>query len=262
MTDLPAYDESEVDLTEAILETPAATDRRRLVAELLDLEGGENALAIGCGPGLELAALADRVGTDGRVHGFDRSDAMVRRATDRVDDRPQATAAKADAVDVPVADEAFDAAVAVQVYEYVDDVRAALTELARVLRPDGRAVVCDTDLESLVWRSTDGERMERVRETFADRCAHPRLGSELAPLLREAGLIVERIEPHAILNTRLTEGTFVYRLMRARAKSVVDEGEMDSAEARAWVDDLRELETEGGTFFNLTQYCYLVRKPA
>lgn len=261
MTDVLEYDRSETELTEAILETPAAEDRRRRVESRLDLQRGEDVLSIGCGPGLELAALADAVGSDGRAYGVDRSDAMLERATRRCADRPQAAVAKADAIDVPVADETFDAAVAVQVYEYVDDVPAALEELARVLRPGGRAVVCDADVDSLVWRSTNGDRMERVRKTFEDHCRHPRLGSELAPMLRDAGLTVERVEPHSICNTRLTEGTFVYHLMRARAKYVVDRNELSPAEARAWVDDLRDLEAAGGTFFSLTQYHYLVRRP-
>ena len=37
-----------------------------------------------------------------------------------------------------------------QVYEYVDDLTAALAELYRVLDADGRAVVYATDWDSLV----------------------------------------------------------------------------------------------------------------
>ena len=42
---------------------------------------------------------------------------------------------------------------------------------------------------------------------------------------------------------------------------MVERGRMEPREARAWMRDLRELEADGGTFFSLTQYCYLVRKP-
>jgi arsenite methyltransferase len=60
---------------------------------------------------------------------------------------------RGDATALPFPDGAFDAAAAVQVYAYVEDLDMALAELFRVLRPGGRAVVLDTDLDSMVWHA-------------------------------------------------------------------------------------------------------------
>lgn len=259
MTDTLAYDDTEARQEEAIHETSAVADRRRRVREALGPRGDEAVLSIGCGPGFEPAGLAPAVGTEGHVHGVDRSAAMLALAARRCADLPQVSLARGDATALPVADGAFDAAVAVQVYEYVEDLGAAVAELARVLRPGGRAVVYDTDFDSLVWRSAAPERMRRILDAFEDHCPRPRLGSSLAPHLLAAGLTVERIEPNTILNTRLAEDTFVRRLATFLRAYATAHDDVAAGEPDAWIDDLRELDDSGGTFFSLTQYLYVVR---
>ncbi|WP_267640012.1 methyltransferase domain-containing protein [Haloarchaeobius amylolyticus] len=256
------YDEAEARREEAIYRTPAAAARRKRVRDLLALDPGERVCAIGCGPGFEPLELGRAVGATGQVLGIDRSDAMLSLAARRCDGQPQVTLSKADARSLPVPDGAVDAATAVQVYEYLDDPADALAELARVLRPGGRAVVCDTDFDSLVWRSADDERMARVLDAFDDHCPRPRLGSALAPYLRDAGFRIERVEPNTMLNTRLDPGRFAYHLMAFIEDYAADHEAIGPDEAAAWVADLREQDEAGGTFFTVTQYCYLVRKAA
>ncbi|ADQ66227.1 hypothetical protein C499_09454 [Halogeometricum borinquense DSM 11551] len=260
MGDTLEYDEKEARQEAAIYRTQAAADRRELVRETLDLQRGDRVLSIGCGPGFEPAELAGAVGESGYVHGIDRSEAMLTLANQRCDDLPQAALSKGNALDLPVADESFDAAVAVQVFEYLDRVDAAVNELARVLRPGGRAVVCDADFDSLVWRSPNPARMERVLDAFDDHCPWPHLGSRLAPLLRDAGLTIERVEPNTMLETRLNDESFAYHLMEFIKDYAANHDSIGSDEASAWVADLREHEENGATFFNFTQYLYRVRK--
>lgn len=255
------YDAAEARQEEAIYRTPAAAARRERVRDLLALESGDEVLSIGCGPGFEPAEIGWVVGDQGRVHGIDRSAAMLGLARHRCDLLSQVTLSQADAVDLPVADASVDAAVAVQVLEYLDTVDAALTELTRVLRPGGTAVVCDADFASLIWRSPNPQRMSRVLDAFDDHCPQPRLGSRLGPHLREAGLTVERIEPNSIVNTQLDGERFVYHLMQFIEDYAADHADIGPEDARAWATDLREQEASGETFFSFTQYCYLVRKP-
>lgn len=101
--------------------------------------------------------------------------------------------------------------------------------------------------------------MQTIHDSFIHHCVRPHLGSELAPELRKAGLTVESIQPNSICNTELDPNTFANRLMESQREYVVDAGLMGEAEATASIEDLRELDEQDGTSFNLTQYLYLIR---
>lgn len=83
---------------------------------------------------------------------------------------------------LPFAGEAFDAVVATQVHEYVQDIPAALGEAFRVLRPGGRLLVLDTDWGSMVWHSRDAERMRHVLAAWEEHLVDPHLPRRLTGL--------------------------------------------------------------------------------
>jgi len=85
--------------------------------------------------------LLDQVGREGSVTGVDRAPAMLAVAAKRAEGRDNVAFYEADATNLPVPDGAFDAALSVQVVEYVPDASAALAEMHRALRPGGRVVI-------------------------------------------------------------------------------------------------------------------------
>jgi SAM-dependent methyltransferase len=102
------------------------------VAPLLDSQ--RPVLEVGVGTGVVTLALGG-LGFD--VLGMDLSEAMLRRARQRVGPR----VAAGDALRLPVRDGSFDQAVTVWVLHVVGDIEGALREVARVLRAGGRFVV-------------------------------------------------------------------------------------------------------------------------
>ena len=142
-------------------------------------------LDIGSGPGFLAAEMAAEVGPDGRVHGVDPSESMLASARRR---GAPVEYGIGDALALPFPDEHFDVAVCTQVYEYVEDIAAALAEARRVLRTGGRLLVLDTDWDSIVWHSADRERMQRVLAAWNEHLADPYLPRRLPGLLRAAGL--------------------------------------------------------------------------
>ncbi|MEV5237376.1 methyltransferase domain-containing protein [Streptomyces pseudogriseolus] len=59
---------------------------KQQLLDLLDLRAGQTVLDVGCGPGTDLSALAQRVGDGGTVIGVDRDPDMLARARERTKD--------------------------------------------------------------------------------------------------------------------------------------------------------------------------------
>ena len=123
--------------------------QRRLLT-LAALETGERALDIACGTGLVTFPAADAVGPSGAVVATDLSDVMVARVAEEAARRGarQVSSARMDAEALDCPDATFDAALCALGLMYMPDPVRALSEMHRVLRPGGRAVVA-------VWGSRD-----------------------------------------------------------------------------------------------------------
>jgi SAM-dependent methyltransferase len=140
--------------------------------DLLEIRAGEHVLELGCGPGLALARAAQTPAA--RVTGIDPSPVMVRQARRRA---KAAEVVQAGAEALPLRDASVDAAVAVNSLFHWDSRRDGLNELARVLRPGGRAALV------LRLRNEQAGRLDRSAYGFPeDRTA------ELEADLRVAGL--------------------------------------------------------------------------
>ena len=115
----------------------------RFEAPLLRRLGGrldeQRVLEIDCGRGIGTQLLLDYFQA-GEVHAFDIDPDMVARAWRRLDGYPVESFELyvADAVSIPEADASFDAVVDFGILHHVPDWKAAVAEVARVLRPGGR----------------------------------------------------------------------------------------------------------------------------
>jgi SAM-dependent methyltransferase len=93
---------------------------------------GREVLEVGCGTGLLLRRIA---GFARVARGVDLSPGMLERARARGLDVREASA-----TDLPFADASFDVACSFKVLAHVRDVRRALAEMARVVRPSGHVL--------------------------------------------------------------------------------------------------------------------------
>jgi arsenite methyltransferase len=108
--------------------------------EWLNIPPGGIALDVGCGPGSITASLARAAEPGGLALGVDISEPMLARAA-RAEAGPQVGFLRADAQRLPLRDQTVDAAVSMAVLQLIPDPAAALSEIARVLRPGGRLAV-------------------------------------------------------------------------------------------------------------------------
>ena len=240
------FDDDATRQLESIYQTPDVIEQRRATRALLALATGERVLDIGSGPGFMAAEMAAEVGPEGSVVGVDPSESML--ATARRREAPVEYVA-GDALALPFPDESFDAVVATQVYEYVADMPAALAEARRVLRTGGRLLILDTDWDSIVWHSSDRDRMLRVLEKWNDHLADPYLPRRLPGLLRDAGFDLAEATIIPILNRGSNPEAFSRGVMPVIANFVGDQ---------EWADDLLGLGDD--YFFSLNRYVFVAYK--
>jgi arsenite methyltransferase len=251
------FDERTSRHVEAVYTTPDVVEQRRLLLETLELQPGERVLDIGSGPGFLACEMAAVVGEEGSVHGIDPSESMLAIAAHR--ERAPGSApvefSAADALSMPFEDASFDAAVSTQVYEYVEDMPAALAEARRVLRPGGRLLILDTDWDSIVWHSSDRERMRRLLAAWDEHLADPHLPARLTGLLIGAGFTVRVRTTIPILNAGHEPRTYSAGLIGFIAGFVPGRQGITEDEARAWADDLTAQGDE--YFFSINRYVFV-----
>jgi ubiquinone/menaquinone biosynthesis C-methylase UbiE len=251
------FDEKAARNIQRLYSTPDVARQRAEVLALLAARPGERVLDVGSGPGFLVASLADAVGPGGAVHGLDPSAPMNTVARDLTADRPWVRIDEGDALSLPYPDAAFDVVVSTQVYEYVADIAAALAELRRVLRPHGRALVLDTDWDSVVWHAADRERHRRVMAAWEEHLAHPHLPCTLPGHLRRAGFGVTHRSLIPLFNATYEQETFSALTMETIARFVVGRRGLTQADADAWLADLRERGAEDDYLFSMNRYCFL-----
>jgi SAM-dependent methyltransferase len=256
------FDEEASRRVEATYMTPDVVEQRRIVLASLDLQPGEAVLDVGSGPGLLAADMAAAVGPEGTVHGIEPSESMLAIAARREAAAGSAALAfgPGDAGALPFADASFDAVVATQVYEYVEDVATALAEVRRVLRPGGRLLVLDTDWGSVVWRCHDAERMHRVLAAWDEHLADPHLPRRLTGLLEDAGFTLTERAAVPILNAGYDRHTYSAGLIGFVSSFVPGHHGLTEADATAWADELVALGRH--YFFSVNRYVFAARTAA
>jgi len=108
------------------------------------------ALDVGCGSGAMLVTLSQR-GYD--TVGADISYAMVRKAKELAFKlrTPESLMCVADIEELPFKQESFDLVVCAGVIEYLDKDVTSLTELSRVLKPNGTVLITVTNAVTPFW---------------------------------------------------------------------------------------------------------------
>ena len=127
-----------------------------------------------------------------------------------------------------------------------------------MLRPGGRLLVLDTDWDSIVWHSSDRERMERVLVAWNEHLADPYLPRRLPGLLRAAGLEPTASAIIPILNAGADRNTYSAGMIGLVAAYVAGRGGVSEADAAAWEQDLDSLGDD--YFFSLSRYVFIAQR--
>lgn len=235
--------------------------RRSLVQDALGASAGERILDLGCGPGFYVAELLERVGPEGSVAGVDTSKPMLALAAQRVGQSDNAELLEAAAGELPFPDASFDAAVSVQVLEYVEDVDQALAELHRVLRPGGRVVLWDVDWTTVSMHSADEARMQRVLAAWDRHLVHRSLPRTLSRRLSAAGFADVSLTGHSFSGAEFTPEAYGGSLVAVIQNYLTGLPDFPDDEATAWAEEQWALGAAGEFYFACIQCCVSAVRP-
>lgn len=232
----------------------------------LRLATGERLLDVGCGLADAARALAQQLGPTGEIVGIDASTAMLDAARGSWDAACPAHFELGDAQALEVPSESFDAVRSERLLQWLPDPQAAVTEMARVLRPGGRLCLIDTDWGTLRLAVGADEFSDAVRRTMAVERARPsRIGRRLAELAGAAGFgdivstqatqVWSSWDPDA---SPAPDGCFS---MRDLAQDLVDAGELDEHELDRFVTVAHDAARQGRFTMSLTMHAIAAAHP-
>jgi arsenite methyltransferase len=225
-------------IQQRLAETSDLYRRRLAVLDALDARLGERVIEIGCGAGALLPAIGSAVGPSGRVVGIDISEDQIAAARRKCADQRNIEISVLDVYRLPYEAGSFDAFVAVQVIEYLDDPQEALAELRRVLTNRARAVILATNWDTVLWNTAADELTRKLQLAWRQHTPYPNLPADLRPLVRQAGFQVIHQAPITIINRAYHEDCFAYWLARLMVAFSLARGLISMEDADAWLASL------------------------
>ena len=158
------------------------------------LHSGSRVLDFGCGPGTITVGLAAAVHL-GKVHGVDMEESQIEmaRSAAAAGGHDNITFHVGNVYDLPFEDDYFDVAHCHAVLMHVPDTQAALREVRRVLKPEGR-LGCREMIADGSFTEPAREHLPEAWATFirllAANGGHPQMGRQLKGALLDAGFDV------------------------------------------------------------------------
>ncbi|WP_411115176.1 methyltransferase domain-containing protein [Streptomyces sp. 029-5] len=230
---------------------------KRELIDLLDVRPGHTALDVGCGPGTDLPALAERVGPAGTVIGVDRDPAMLAEARLRTDALPAVEIREGDAHALPVEPGTADRVKTDRVLMHVAEPADVLAQLHLATRPGGLIGLTEPDWDTLAVDAEDLDTSRAFTRYTASRMVrHATVGRGLARLATRAGLTVETVLATTPVFRDFQDADHTLGLGRNVQRAIKD-GVIDETRGRRWFAAL----SEGPFFASFTLISVVCRRP-
>ena len=230
---------------------PGVIAWKPLILDGLRLQPGMRVLDVGCGQGADAFELAASVGPDGLVTGVDFSELLITEAVRRGADQGLPVKFEVgDAQALRFPDNSFDAVRTERMLMHVPDPSRALAEMARVLKPGGRMVVCEFDLESQFCDSPLKDTTRKIALSFCDGVKNGWIGRCLPRLFREVGMTDISVSFRTITVTY----DFLQLLLGGHVARAVAAGILSEQEANLWWTHLAQANAEGIFLYGFTAF--------
>jgi ubiquinone/menaquinone biosynthesis C-methylase UbiE len=229
-----------------------------MMQEYLDamaIDSAKSVLDLGCGTGVATRAIGRRPGFSGWVTGIDVSSHLITAATRLAKEEDVGSAVEfrvGDSHSLKLRDASFDSVVAHTLFSHLDDPRAVLREIVRIVKPGGKVGIFDGDYASLTFGTDDPAKGKADDEVIISAIVtNPRVMRQMPQLLREAGL--QFIAAFSYVVADVGRADFWEPAIKSFVKLLPKAGAMTEAAAAEWVASMCRRSDEG-TFFGASNY--------
>lgn len=238
---------------------------------LPELQRGMRLLDVGCGPGSITRGLAERL-APGQVIGLDLSAETLAAARQDAAARGLANLRyeQGSVYDLPFPDASFDVVFAHQVLQHLREPRAALSEMVRVLRPEGIVAVREVDWGTASYWPADpwiDRFVDMHLKTWIRNGGEPRIGRQLRALLNAAEVADVRVTASlwcyaTLAETRAWGESYAERLLTSpMGERAVEYGYASRADLEAMAAAFRAWAVHPDAFWAFLHVAALARKP-
>ena len=216
----------------------------------LNLHTGSRVLDYGCGPGFVSLGIANIVSPTGRVYGVDLNKQFVRAASERAETIAQASFHLLKNGRIPLADNSVDRVLCKNVLEYVPSVTSTLNEFRRVLEPNGRLLVIDSDWRFVVVEPWGAERTAQFFNAASVAFKTVEIGRILRSELMKVGFQDVEVQIQAGVDT--TGGSL--SVLRNMASYATEFDTMRGSEVEELLNEAQSAVEAGRYLFSLPQF--------
>jgi 2-polyprenyl-3-methyl-5-hydroxy-6-metoxy-1,4-benzoquinol methylase len=231
--------------------------------DAMDIDSAATVIDLGCGTGVAARTIARRPTFSGRVTGIDRSPYLTTTATrlarqEGITEKVEFRSGDSHSLDI--ADASFDAVVAHTLISHVEDERAVMKEIARIVKPGGKVAIFDGDYLTLTFASADSAKAKLADEMIVNALiTNPRVMREMPRLLRDVGLVLVRSFADVVAD--IGKADFFASGLESLIALLPKAGAMSEAEARSLVDAAIEQSNEGTYFAATNFYSFVAMRP-
>jgi ubiquinone/menaquinone biosynthesis C-methylase UbiE len=239
---------------------PYFVEYKRRSYELLRLEPGMRVLEAGCGLGDDAFRIAQLIMPGGKVVGLDSSAGMIEKARSRkLSAELPVEFHTGDVRALPFPDNSFARCRIDRTLQHIPQPERAISEMVRVLKPDGLLLAYDNDWGTFSVTSQDREITRSLENFWCDSFTNSWIGRDQCDLFISSGLVDVKIDPSVSLITDFETADKVYNLRETVRRATV-EGVISVAQGRSWIEELGDRTSKGSFMAALTAYTVVGKK--
>jgi SAM-dependent methyltransferase len=220
-------------------------------------------LDFGCGSGELLGMIANLLLEGFTLVGIDEKEKTIKQAKNRYPNIDFRNEKFVDSFNF--SDASFDLVISVDTLECILDRTATLTEIQRILKPDGRVLFAHWDWDTQIYNSGHKDLIRRFVSAFSDwqqdwmDDADGQMGRKLWGLFQGSGYFDGRIEPFSLIETEYKKGKYGYDRLHD-IENLIEKGKIDKGDYDLILSEMENLNKRKQYFYSVTSYIYFGKK--